>query len=250
MDRASRGLMNGSSAWIGFTLFGLALVAYWPALRGAFIWDDNGHITPPELRSLGGLFRIWFEIGATQQYYPVLHSVFWLEHRAFGDVAIGYHVVNVLLHATAAWLFAMVLRRLHAPGAWLAAFLFLVHPVEVESVAWISEQKNTLSLVFYLLAALAYLRFDQDRRPAQYRNAGYELDSSGVGLGVGRPHRGLRGLGEPSLPVVPRQSPNLTSRRYYVLATVLFLLALGSKTVSASLPAALLVVFWWQRGRL
>ncbi|MEO5960310.1 MAG: tetratricopeptide repeat protein, partial [Opitutaceae bacterium] len=188
--------------WL-LVLFLAALVAYWPALHGAFIWDDHGHITRAELRSLGGLARIWFEIGVTQQYYPVLHSWFWLQHLAFGDAPMAYHAVNVMLHATAAALFATVLRRLDVPGAWLAAFLFLLHPVCVESVAWISEQKNTLSLVFYLLAALAYLRFDASRRPA-----------------------------------------------LYVTATVLFLFALGTKTVTASLPAALLVIFWWQRGRL
>src|SRR6187401_1993004 len=95
-------------------------------------------------------------LGATQQYYPLLHSAFWFEHRLWGDSTVGYHVVNILLHATAAALLALLLRRLAVRGAWLAAFLFLVHPVAVESVAWISEQKNTLSLVLYLSAALTY----------------------------------------------------------------------------------------------
>ncbi len=193
----------GPSWWLVLAACAAALVAYAPALRGALLWDDDGHITRADLRSLGGLARIWFEPGATQQYYPVLHSAFWLEHRFFGDAPIGYHVLNVLLHATAACLFAAVLHRLRVPGAWLAAFLFLLHPVCVESVAWISEQKNTLSLVWYLLAALAYLRFDRTRRP-----------------------------------------------EHYVVALLLFALAVGTKTVTATLPATLLVVFWWQRGRL
>jgi tetratricopeptide (TPR) repeat protein len=182
---------------------GVALAAYWPALPGAFLWDDSGHVTHPDLRSVGGLFRIWFEIGATQQYYPLLHSAFWLEHQLWGDAVLGYHLVNVLQHATAAWLFGLLLRRLAVPGAWLAAGLFLLHPVCVESVAWISEQKNTLSLGLYLGAALAYLRFDAGRSP-----------------------------------------------RHYGLAIALFAGALLTKTVTASLPAALLVVCWWQRGRL
>ena len=179
------------------------LVAYFPALSGDFLWDDAGHVTNPALQSWSGLIRIWFEVGTTQQYYPLLHSAFWIEHHLWGDAPLGYHLVNVLWHATSACLFAVLLRRLAIPGAVLAALIFALHPVCVESVAWISEQKNTLSLVFYLAAALAYLRFDVGRAP-----------------------------------------------RYYALATLLFTCALLTKTVTASLPAALLVVFWWQRGRL
>ena len=184
-------------------LFGVTLLAYLPALHGGFLWDDDGHVTRAELRSLHGLERIWFEVGATQQYYPLLHSAFWLEHRLWGDAVTGYHLVNILLHALAALLVVTLVRRLALPGAWLAGFLFALHPVGVESVAWISEQKNTLSAVFYLGAALLYLGFDRDRRRRQY----------GAALG-------------------------------------LFVLALLTKTVTATLPAALLVVFWWRRGRL
>lgn len=189
-------------AWFGLMLV-VALTVYAPALRGGFIWDDDNHVTGPGLRSLGGLFRIWFEPGATQQFYPLLHSAFWVEHGLWGDAAAGYHLVNVVLHAVAATMFGVLLRRLSVPGAWLAAWLFLLHPVCVESVAWISEQKNTLSLVLYLAAALAYLRFERERRPAAY-----------------------------------------------AVATGVFMLALLTKTVTATLPGALLVVFWWQRGRL
>src|SRR5262245_24244000 len=102
----------------------LVAATYFPALFGDQIWDDNGHITKPELRTLGGLFRIWFSIGATQQYYPFLHSAFWIEHRLWGDSMLGYHLVNVLLHATAACLVFFVLRRLKIPGALLAAAIF------------------------------------------------------------------------------------------------------------------------------
>ncbi|MCX6954217.1 MAG: tetratricopeptide repeat protein, partial [Verrucomicrobia bacterium] len=192
-----------SPGWLAVLLFTVTLCAYFPALGAGFIWDDSGHITHPELQSFAGLVRIWTEPGATQQYYPLLHSAFWLEHQLWGDAPFGYHLVNLLLHATAACLFAAVLRRLAVPGAWLAALLFALHPVCVESVAWVSEQKNTLSLVLYLCAALAYLRYDADRRPARY-----------------------------------------------AVATALFFAALATKTVSATLPAALLVVFWWQRGSL
>ncbi len=189
---------------VGFAILVVALVvAYSPALRGELLWDDNAHITGADLRSWRGLWRIWFDLGATQQYYPLLHSAFWLEYKLWGDAVLGYHLVNVGQHAVSAMLLAYILQRLSVPGAWLAAAIFALHPVHVESVAWISEQKNTLSLLFYLAAAVAYLRFDAER-----------------------------------------------SRGYYVLAFVLFILALLSKTVTASLPAALLVIFWWKRGRL
>src|SRR3954471_12224407 len=132
---------ESSAVWYA-VIFGVTLLAYWPALHGSLVWDDNAHVTRLELQTLHGLWRIWFEPGATQQYYPLLHSAFWIEHRIWGDSPVGYHLVNILLHATAAALLALLLRRLAVRGAWLAAFVFLVHPVAVESVAWISEQKN------------------------------------------------------------------------------------------------------------
>lgn len=181
----------------------VTLTAYFPALSGDFLWDDAGHVTSPALQSWSGLGRIWFEVGATQQYYPLLHSAFWLEHRLWGDAALGYHLINVLWHVTAATLLVALLRRLAVHGAVLAGMLFALHPVCVESVAWISEQKNTLSTVFYLAAALAWLRFEEERRPARY-----------------------------------------------LIATLWFLAALLTKTVTATLPAALLVVTWWRHGRL
>lgn len=200
-------------SWIWWLILGCSLIAYWPALTGGLLWDDSGHITRADLRSLDGLRRIWFEIGATQQYYPLLHSAFWLEHRLWGDATLGYHLVNLLQHVTAACLFGALLRRLAVPGsprqseaeagATLAALLFAIHPVCVESVAWISEQKNTLSAVLYLGAALAYLRYEVER-----------------------------------------------TRPRYALALVLFAAALMTKTVTATLPAALLVIFWWRRGKL
>ena len=193
--------------WTAALILGLVLACYLPALRGGFLWDDDAHVTRPGLRSLSGLWQIWSNVRATQQYYPLLHSAFWVEHRLWGDSALGYHLVNVLLHATSAILLVIILRRLNVPGARLAGVLFAVHPVCVESVAWISEQKNTLSLVFYLLSALAYLRFDGSR---------------------GRPG----------------------ACRAYVLALLLFIAALLTKSVTATLPAALLVVLWWKRGRL
>jgi tetratricopeptide (TPR) repeat protein len=185
------------------------VAAYHPALHGGPLWDDFGHITFPELRSLGGLWRIWSELGATQQYYPLLHSAFWLEHRLWGDAVLGYHFINVAQHSLSAFLVVLILRRLAVPGALLAGLVFALHPVAVESVAWISEQKNTLSAVFYLASTYVYLRDPRD----------------------------------------PRDPRDLRSR-YYWLSFVLFVCALLTKTVTATLPAALLVVLWWQHGRL
>src|SRR4030095_16599929 len=105
--------------------------------------------------------------------------------------------------AAAACLVCVILARLSVPGALLAAAIFALHPVHVESVAWITEQKNTLSALFYLSAMLAYLEFDDSRQP-----------------------------------------------RHYLAALSLFILGLLSKTVTATLPAALLVIFWWQRGTI
>jgi tetratricopeptide (TPR) repeat protein len=154
-------------------LFALLLIAatalaYLPAWTGKPIWDDNAHITQPELRSGHGLFEIWTRLGATQQYYPLVHSVFWLEQKLWGDSVVGYHLANILLHGLAAIVLLRILLRLKIPGAWLAAALFALHPVQVESVAWISEQKNTLSGLFFFSAILSYLNFDETRNRGSY----------------------------------------------------------------------------------
>ena len=149
-------------------IFAAALLAYWPALRGTLVWDDPAHITSPALQSLHGLWRIWFSLGATQQYYPLLHSAFWIEHRLWGDAVLGYHLVNLAQHAFAACLVVLIVRRFELPGAWLAGLVFALHPVCVESVAWISEQKSTLSAVFYLSSVFIYLGFDRSRRRSSY----------------------------------------------------------------------------------
>jgi protein O-mannosyl-transferase len=181
----------------------ITLLAYWPALHGSLLWDDRSHVTRPDLQSFAGLSRIWFDLGATQQYYPLLHSAFWLEHHLWADAVFGYHLANAVLHAISALLVVCIMRRLNLSGTWLGGLIFAVHPVNVEAVAWISEQKSTLSTVFYLGAAFVYLGYDRSRR-----------------------------------------------RNQYLTALGLFILALMTKTVTASLPAALLAVFWWQRGCL
>src|SRR5262249_13659437 len=130
-------------------------------LHGGFIWDDDNYVTSnATLRTLDGLRRIWTEVGAVPQYYPLVHTTFWVEHHAWGADSFGFHVVNVLLHAVNGLRLWEVLRVLPVPGALLAGPIFAVPPVGVESAAWITERKNVLSTLLYLLSLLAYLRFE------------------------------------------------------------------------------------------
>jgi len=235
-ERAAATWPRGTITLI-LTIFAAALAAYLPVIRCGFVWNDGDYVTRSDLRSLHGLGRIWFDVGATEQYYPVLHSAFWVEHRLWGEAAAGYHAVNLLLHVISACLFAIILRRLwsrasprnspvglgranepapHFDAALFGGLIFALHPVCVESVAWISEQKNTLSTVFYLGAALVYLHF----------NTGSERSEAEAA------------------------SPGIHRRLAYFGASLLFVLALLSKTVTAALPVSLLILLWLKRGRL
>jgi protein O-mannosyl-transferase len=171
-EQRAHGPQHDASRWpswlVGLALLFATLAAYQPAWNGGLLWDDDKHVTSPELQSIHGLTRIWFDLGATQQYYPLTHSAFWVGHRIWGDATLPYHLVNIGLHVVSAFLLLLILRRLEVPGAEFAVALFALHPVQVQSVAWISELKNTLSGVLFLVSALIYLRFDSDRRPRDY----------------------------------------------------------------------------------
>jgi tetratricopeptide (TPR) repeat protein len=192
----------------------ITMMAYQPAWHGQLLWDDDNCTTPPELRSLHGLRRIWFQPRATAQYYPLLYTSYWLQQRLWGDSPSGYHLLNLLLHIGCVVLVLKILRFLKIPGAELAAIIFALHPVNVETVAWIAERKNTLSGLFGLAATLWYLKFDESRSR--------------------RENDGPRGRGY----------------RSYALALVLFVLGLLSKTAIVTLPLAWLVIFWWKRGAI
>lgn len=203
---------------VGVLVLVVTLVTYQPALDGELLWDDHAHVTAPALRSLGGLWRIWADSRATQEYSPLVHSAFWIQYQLWGLTTVGYHLVNVVLHAASAVLLWQILTRLAVPGALLAAMIWALHPVNVETVARITELRNTLSGFLYFSALLTYLCFDPPG-PA----------------GEARPAEGAE---------------DERDWRLYALAFALFVAALLSKTVTASLPAALLLIFWWKEGRL
>src|SRR3989338_8295991 len=149
-------------------LVSFMVFAYWPALNGGFIWDDDLYIADnPSILYLTGLFRMWLSF-ENHQYYPLLTTSFWIEHKVWGMNPIGYHIVNLVLHLANALLVWHILRRLGMAGAFWVAAIFALHPVQVQSVAWIAERKNTLSTFFYLCSLLAFLRHDESNNPRAY----------------------------------------------------------------------------------
>ena len=137
-------------------------VSYFPALLGGFVWDDVIFAEEPVIHRWSGLWSIWFspaDIKNEGHYWPVVYTSFWLEHKLWGLAPAGYHAVNLLLHWANSLLVWRLLSRLAVPGAWAVAAVFAVHPLHVESVAWIIERKDLLSALFYLAAALTWTRF-------------------------------------------------------------------------------------------
>jgi tetratricopeptide (TPR) repeat protein len=194
-------------------IFFMVITVYIPAMQGGFIWDDDDYVTENQtLKSSQGLVRIWRDPDATPQYYPLVHTSFWLEYRLWQLNPFGYHVVNVLLHAIGAILLFLILKRLELPGAWIAAAIFALHPVHVESVAWITERKNVLSGVFFFSSMLCLMNF-------------YHLGNTSDT----HPSRHIR---------------------WYAFGFLFFMFALLSKTVTASLPAAMLLLIWWKRAEV
>jgi protein O-mannosyl-transferase len=148
----------------GKLLIGLTFLACLPVLFGGFIWDDHSMIIGNRMvHASDGLYRFWFTAEAPD-YWPLTSTVWWLEWRVWGNNPTGYHIINLLLHAINAVLVWMILARLKVPGAWLAGCVFAIHPVNVATAGWISEQKNTLSMLFYGISILLYFRFDEEGR--------------------------------------------------------------------------------------
>lgn len=202
--------------WLALLLLIGTVLAYLPVWHAGLIWDDRSFIMDnPLIRGAGGLWRFWFSTKPVD-YYPVTSSLWWIEWRLWGENPMGYHAVNVLLHALAAVLLWRLLAQLKFSGAWLAAAIFAVHPVNVESVAWIAERKNVLAMFFYLASLSCVVR----------------CRSSAVSAGASWPSSGV------------------SSWRWYGLALIAFFLALLSKTVVAPMPFVLLGLVWWQRGKV
>ncbi|MDE3099753.1 MAG: tetratricopeptide repeat protein [Verrucomicrobiota bacterium] len=208
--------LSFETGWLWALLLGAAtVVAYLPAWHAGFIWDDNQYVTNnPTLRSLHGLWQIWLQPGATPQYYPLTFTTFWLEYHLWGLNPLGYHLLNVVLQSANAILVWIILRKLRVPGAWLAAGLFALHPVCVESVAWVTERKNMLSGFLYLCGILAAIRF--------WLPEGCAED--------GRVVAGQRRW------------------RHYGLALGLYACALLAKTATVPLPCVILLLVWWKKG--
>lgn len=163
-------MLHPSLGW-GTLLVALVLVAYAPALRNGYVWDDDLAITDnPLLGSVHGLWRIWLEPRAIPQghYWPLVYTSFWIEYQLWGDAPLGYHATNILLHAANALLVWRLLVQLAVPGAWVVAAIFAVHPLRVESVAWVIERKDVFSGFFYLTAVSAYVRFLHSGRRYEY----------------------------------------------------------------------------------
>jgi tetratricopeptide (TPR) repeat protein len=217
------GVARNRTWFFALLLVAGTIVVYLPVWHAGLIWDDcTSVVKNPLIRRADGLYEFWFSTQPVS-YYPVTSSLLWLEWRVWGEGPLGYHLVNVLLHSINAVLLFRALKWLSVPGAGLAAALFAVHPVNVESVAWISEQKNTLAMLFCLLSVLCYLRFD----------------------GV-----------SPTAPSVPGpvgggQATAAHDRgRWYWLALGAFVLALLSKTSAAPLPFLLFGLAWWRHGQV
>jgi tetratricopeptide (TPR) repeat protein len=222
--RESRIVQDAPQRWLRFrhllTATGvvvLVLVAYWPSLHGSFIWDDDFWTTIPmqKYSSLEGLLQMLITpTNQLHQYAPLTAASFWVDFHLWGFGTFAYHLENLLLHLLSVLLLWELLRRFDVPGAGFAAILFAIHPINVESVAWITERKNVLSLPLYLGSLLFYCRL-----------------------------KGFWGIGAPTglKPVISWQ---------YVAAFLLFLLAFQAKATVFALPAVLLLIGWWRLGEI
>ncbi len=204
-------------AWFwALLLIAFVFIAYAQVFRAEFIWDDESHLTQnPCVVGPLGLKEIWTTTQAV--YYPLVLTTFWALHKFFGLNPLPYHLLNISFHVASAILLWRILQVLRVRGAWLGAALWALHPVMVQSVAWVTELKNTQSCVFYLLSILFFLKWE---------------DQGGA---VSRPSQRRTG-----------DRPSLV----FALSLLLFLLATLSKTSVVMLPFVLALCVWWMRGRI
>jgi len=149
-------------------LFGLVLLVYWPVFHAGYVWDDKVVYENPLITSSDGLRDMWLHPTEMRpyeiHYWPMTHSTFWIEHQLWGNDPVGYHIVNVVLHALNSIVLWIVLIQIGIRGAWLAAYIFALHPVHAESVCWIVERKDLLSGLFYLLAMSTFIKYYRTRK--------------------------------------------------------------------------------------
>ena len=188
---------------------------YSPALHGDWLWDDDSLLTANRVVQSGtleGLAKLWFNPDGAD-YFPLSYSAFWAQWPFFGTDPGGYHAVSILLHAAGSLLLWRLLVVMRIPGAWLAGLLFAIHPACVESVAWVSELKNTLSLPPFLLSAICFVRHDDASRE-------------------------------------PGPDARRRSTLFLGAALAWFLVAMLAKTSMVMFPVVLLLHAWWRRGRI
>ena len=204
----------------------LIMLAYLPASRGGFVWDDDAYVTDnPMLAVPDGLWKIWFSSDHPSQYFPLAYTTLRFGYQLWGLDPAGYHILNIALHCANTLLVWVLLRKLAIPAAWLGAALFALHPVQVETVAWVSELKNLQSTFFYILSLLMWIRFTGS------------LEFQPV---MSRAQVTVRLTNSVS------QKPPIVRWRSYALALLFYCLALLSKTTACTLPAALILVNWLQ----
>jgi tetratricopeptide (TPR) repeat protein len=138
----------------------VAFLAYLPSINGGFVLDDESLLANNLfIRASDGPYRLWCTT-ESPDYWPATNISFWLEWRLWETKSSGYHVTNLIFHVIEALLIWIILRKLSVPGAFLAAMIFTLHPVNVESAAWIAQRKNLMSMLFFLLSILWYLKIE------------------------------------------------------------------------------------------
>jgi len=237
----------GQKDWLwGLFLVALVLMAYVRVFTAGFIWDDESHLTQnPCIIGPLGLKEIWTSARAV--YYPLVLTTFWSLHKLVGLSPLPYHILNVLMHAGSAALLWRVLRQLDVRGAWLGAALWALHPVMVQSVAWVTELKNTQSCLFYLLSIFWFLNWEScSRRPMGDARASHppsrRYDVAGSEAGTGKRGEGMK--------FEAAETSDRVRWWRFACALLFFVMAILSKPSTVMLPAVLALCVWWRRGRI
>jgi tetratricopeptide (TPR) repeat protein len=204
----------------GAALLLLASIIYLPTLTNGFIWLDQANVTGARLGGMSGFASVWLT-AAHGGWRPIAGSLWWLEYQCFGSAAGGYHAISIILQGFNGILLWMILRRLNVPGAWLAAALFIAHPLQVQTVAWVSEQPTLLASALALTSVRAWLRlnsiFPSPDAAASFSGPDFQLEQP--------PERVIR---------------------LYLLAVFLFAASALCSPVAAGLPLVLVLILAWK----